>query len=383
MTFPAVLSVIMGAATFSLTAFGVLAAEVIAEFSLQRWQIGALVTAASLSAALISPSLGRVVDRIGARRAGILTLAASAVALAAVAGAPSESLLLGSALVAGVAQAASNPATNKLISLHVAAGQQGLITGIKQSGVQLGTFLGGLLLPVFAGWWGWRGAVVAFITVPVATAILAPLVLPTDPAPTAGPGHDTSTRIDGFIVRLAAYGFLLGSGGTAIFTYLALYAREELGLSPAAAGLAVALMGLTGVVGRIIWGRIAETSVGSVRALSTIALLAALATLLLLAAEHLGAWIIWPAALVVGASASAWNAVGMLAVIQTLPSREAGKGSGIVLLGFFGGLAFGSTAFGWSVDQLGTYGPGWVMVIVVFLAAWAMIRTAQAPEARS
>lgn len=54
---------------------------------------------------------------------------ASAVALAAVAGAPSYSFLLGSALMAGVAQAASNPSTNKLISLHVAAGQRGLITG--------------------------------------------------------------------------------------------------------------------------------------------------------------------------------------------------------------------------------------------------------------
>ncbi|MBA2338413.1 MAG: hypothetical protein H0V96_11770 [Acidimicrobiia bacterium] len=115
-TFPAVLSVIMGAATFSLTAFGVLAAEVIAEFSRQRWQIGALVSGVTLSGALISPSVGRVVDRIGARRAGILTLGGERRG----AGGRGRSTLvlvslLGNALMAGVAQAASNPATNKLI----------------------------------------------------------------------------------------------------------------------------------------------------------------------------------------------------------------------------------------------------------------------------
>ena len=60
------------------------------------------------------------------------------------------------ALVGGVGQAIANPATNKLISMHVPPGKRGIITGIKQSGVQAGTFLGGLLLPVITLSFGWR-----------------------------------------------------------------------------------------------------------------------------------------------------------------------------------------------------------------------------------
>jgi len=37
-----------------------------------------------------------------------------------------------------------------------------------------------------------------------------------------------------------------------------------------------------------------------------------------------------------------------------------GKGTGVVLLGFLLGLAFGAPLMGLSVDTLGTYVPGWL-----------------------
>lgn len=368
----------MASATFALIVFGVLSAEIIETFGVARWQVGALVTASSLTGGLVSPRLGSWTDRLGARRAALATLAVSALSLMLVAIAPLYLLLVGAALVTGIAQAGSNPATNKLISLHVRPGRRGTITGVKQSGVQMGSFVGGLLLPVGAAAWGWRGAVAAAAFVPLVLLAIAAGTISPDP-PTAAADHaDGGGPLPPIIRRLAVYGFLLGAGGTAVFTYLPLYAREALGFSGEAAGVAVALLGAAGITGRIVWGRVAEKRLGSKRVLSTLASLAVSAALLLAAGPVLGGAVVWLAALLTGASASAWNAVGMLAIIQTVPAAMTGRGSGVVLFGFLAGLGLGAPAFGWSVDRLGVYTPGWMVVAALFALGWIVVVRAPA-----
>ncbi|HEY5684676.1 MAG TPA: MFS transporter [Acidimicrobiia bacterium] len=372
-SFATVLASTMGAATFSLVVYSVLAAELIEEFGVDRWQIGALVTANSLFGAIVSPFVGVFTDRIGARRATILTLIVSAVALSGTALSPVYPLLIVVALVGGVAQALTNPATNKLISLHIDAGRRGVITGIKQSGVQFGTFLAGVILPPVAIAYGWRAAVGVFVAMAVSAVVLAMVTLPADPHhDEARHGPSTPGPLPGLIYRLAVYGFLLGSAGTAIFTYLPLFAEEQLGFPAEVAGLSVSVTGLVGIVARISWGRIAEQRFGSARSLALIAVLAVTAALTLAGAGRVPA-AVWIGAVLTGASASSWNTVGMLAIIQNVPASRAGRGSGIVLLGFLAGLATGAPLFGWSVDVLGTYTPGWLVVGGVFAAAVGVI----------
>lgn len=375
-SFPTILALTMGSATFCLVAFGVLAASLITEFGVARWQIGALVTASSATSAVSSPWLGAATDRIGARRSVLATLALSTVAILAVALAPLFGLLVGAAVVTGIAQGASNPGTNKLIALHVAPGRQGVITGVKQSGVQVGTFLGGIALPglsVLLG--GWRGAVMAAAALSALGLVAAWLTVPADPGSAAGP-HLVArdVRIPPLVRRIAVYGLLLGLGGSTMFTYLPLFAHEGLGYGTAVAGATVGVMGLVGIVARISWGRMAEARFGVTPTLRALALLAAAAAAALVLAPVVSPGLVWVGALVTGASASAWNSVGMLAIIQVMPAHLAGRGSGVVLLGFFSGLGVGAPLFGWSVDRLGTYGPGWAVAGLLFLGAWFLMR---------
>ena len=364
----------MGASTFGLVVFAVLAADLIAEFDVDRWQVGALVTAMTISGALISPSVGTLTDRIGARRATIVTLLAAGGALAAMSVSPVFGLVAFFALVGGVAQAIANPATNKLISMHVPPGERGVITGVKQSGVQAGTFLGGLLLPVITLSLGWRWAVAVFGFAALVGGLWASVSLPADIALETEPGSEpTGERMPPVIRSLALYGFLLGFAGTAIFTYLPLYAEESLGYSSSVAGYVVAFVGSVGVAGRIGWGRLSERSLGAMRSLRIISVLSFVSALLLVAAET-APWMVWVAALTTGLSASSWNAVGMLAIIQSVPTRRAGRGSGVVLAGFLLGLGLGAPAFGYSVDRLDTYVPGWLAIGVVFLSALLVTR---------
>ncbi len=366
--FGAILAVVMGVATFALTVFGVLTSQLITEFGIARWQVGALVTASSAAGAILSPTIGRLTDRFGARRSTLANLGLGTLALAALAVAPTFALLVVAALVTGVAQGMANPATNKLISLHVPAGSRGLITGIKQSGVQVGTVVGGLALPLFALAWGWRWAVAIFAGLAAIGLLAAFVIVPRDP------GRGTHEVVDQRgvptgIIRLAAYGFLLGAGGSALFTYTALYGQETLGYSPAAAGAAVALMGVVGVVSRIAWSHAAERGHRYRGSLVWLAALSAVAALLMAASVAFPP-LVWLAAATTGLSASAWNSVGMLAIIFMVPAATAGRASGVVLFGFLAGLGLGAPIFGWSVDALGTYLPGWLAAAALFAIGW-------------
>lgn len=369
----------MAASTFGLVVFAVLASELIAAFDIDRWQVGALVTATTISGALISPSIGGLTDRIGARNATVATLIVSGSALAAMAVSPMFWLLALAALVGGIGQAIANPATNKLISMHAAAGRRGVITGIKQSGVQVGTFLGGLLLPVIATTLDWRWAVGVFAAAALLGALVASALLPGDHEQESRDVNTGESDLMPPVIRsLAVYGFLLGFAGTAIFTYLPLYAEEALGFTRASAGYLVAFLGSVGVVGRIGWGRISEHQLGAMRSLQIIAVLSALSALGMVAAKS-APEVVWIAAALAGLSASSWNAVGMLAVIGAVPTRLAGRGSGVVLLGFLMGLGTGAPAFGYSVDRLGTYTPGWIGIAGVFLVALLATRSDATP----
>ncbi len=374
-----VLVTTMAAATFALTVFGVLPNELIAEFGLTRTELGLLGTASSVMGALASQPIGRLADRIGARPATVLTLVIGGAALLAVASAPAIGLVFAAAALTGIGQAGGNPSTNKLISLYVPAGRQGVVTGIKQSGVQVGTFLGGLFLPVGAAALGWRPTVAICGLIPLVMAAATGRVIPADPPAglTRPGGGARQAKLDRYIRVLAIYGFLIGAGGSAIFAFLSLFSQEVLGMTPRTAGQVVAVMGLAGIVARVGWARVAEHRLETGPALEIIAGLAVLAGAVLWISPVVGGWVVWPAALITGLSASAWNSVGMLAVIQKTSAGEAGRGSGVVLTGFLLGLGIGAPLFGYLVDRVGDYRSGWLIVMAVFAAGWLTMRLAR------
>ncbi len=356
----------MGVATFGQSVFGVLASDLIDEFGIDRWQIGALVTASGLTGAAVSPFFGRVTDQVGGVKSVRGVLALGAVAMVVVAISPTYAVLFIGAMLGGVPNGWTNPATNALIVDNVAVGSRGVITGAKQSGVQMGAFLGGLLLPVLTSLTNWRIAFGMFLVFPVAGMIgmnRRPEVERRKAKASDGPG-ELST-----VVRwLALYGALTGLGVSSVLTFLPLFAEETQGWSPAQAGLLVAGIGLVGVAARIGWGSISERRLGHGRTLRRLSVLSATSALLLALASAgiASGWILIPAALLMGTGAVAWNAIGMLAVMDYSTPALVGRGTGVIMLGFLTGVGLGPPLMGFSVDQLGTYTPGWLVLAVIF-----------------
>lgn len=364
-----VTSLVMAISTFQLTVFSVLAAELIAEFEISRAQLGMLATASGVVGALSAPYWGRVTDRIGSYRATTTVLALGAVTLLGVSAAPTYALLLVASLATGVPNGWCNPATNSLIVDTVAVGSRGIVTGVKQSGVQLGTFLGGALLPVLALAWGWRWAVAVFVVLPLAG--LAGMIGRRPPNHHERVSVWTQGKLPKSVWWIAVYGTISGIATSAMFAFVPLFAEEDQLWTPRAAGALLAVTGALGIAARVFWSSAAERRLGHGRTLRILALLSTAAALLLTLAalDVLESWVMIPAAVLFAAGSISWNAVGMLAVMEFSPANIVGKGTGIVLLGFLLGYGLGSPIMGYSVDALGTYAPGWIGAALLLAVA--------------
>ena len=393
----------MTATSFQIFALSVLAIELITDLDLSRAELGLIGSVNTLTGALTSPLSGRLTDRIGPWAAAVSGMLLSAIGMSMMALSGSTRALVASALVSGIPQGWGNPATNALIAERIAPGVRGTITGIKQSGVQFGVFLSGLTLPTLAVWLGWRGASWVYAAVFAVVAIATALLLPRRPAPVSefaavmtdgeGPSGSSSSAggdvadtvevvaaMDPWIWRLAGYALLCGTLGGTIGRFFPLWAEEAVGMTTRTAGFLVATTGLLGIVARIMAGRIAETAVSPPRLLRILAAIGGLYGLVLVATPWLGSWILWPATALNAVGIGAWNAVAMLAIIMVVPRQLAGRASGVVMLGFLGGLSLGSPVAGWAVDRWSSYQPVWG--VCVALSALAVLSLSSGPGTR-
>lgn len=373
LAFAVTLALMMGTGTYAGYAFGVLAPDLVEEFALSRFQLGLLTTSFFLVGGTLSLVAGRAADRFGARRGMLVAFAISAASLVAMALAPTYGLLLGAAAFAGLALAAGNPVTNKLIAIHVAPGGRGLIMGGKQSGVQVGAFLTGVVIAPFAVAIGWREALAWSAVVPLLGILVALAVVPPDRPSQRSSAPERGAALPPGVIWLAGYAFLMGSGVAAINAYLPLYLVEEAGASQQVAGAVAATIGFVAFFSRIGWGWAGERMPSFSVPLLILGLGAVVAVVLVLLVEWVGLWLAWPAAVLFGASAVTWNSVGMLAVITSSGVGMAGRASGVVIFGYYIGFVASPMIFGWLVDTMSGYGLAWVGVALTFAATSLVI----------
>lgn len=364
-----VLASTMGVATFAPVVYAVLGTTIRDELGLARWQIGVLVAVVFGTGAVASVSMGSVADRIAPRYATAVTCILGGVGFLAIAGASTFVLLAASGIFGGLAQAMCNPATNRLIMTQAEAGNRGLLTGIKQAGVQAGNTLGGLILPIgAAAVLGWRGTVAAIVSVPLASIAVLAILVRGRPVPRVTPRVGVGApSMTAPVLRLAGYAALMGLATGSLLTYLPSYAEEGFGWSTAAGGALVSLFGVVGFATRLTAGSLSERFFGHHRTLAGMAIITALAGATLTVAP-VGGWL-WPAAVLVGLGSMAWNVVANVAVMELAPDGGAGRGSGIMNGGFLAGMAVGPPLMGLSVDLSQTYRPGWAAVVCLGLAA--------------
>ena len=363
----AVLVATMVASTFSLFALAVLSSPIIDDLGISRTEVGLIGSVNTGLGALSAPWTGRLTDRIGPRRAVLIIFAMSSTCLIVMGLARSPWVLLLSGVLAGLPQGWGNPATNALISSTLEPGQRGVMTGIKQSGVTLAVFISGLALPALESAWDWQGACLFFGIVFAGFMVAAWVLLPTDVGPPQSREEIDAVKapLPAIINRLGLYALLMGLASGAIGRFLPLFAEESLGYSLAIAGFATSLSGLLGMGFRIAAARYAETRVAPTTLLVQLSLIGMVSSAMLALSVPFGRWLLWPAVLLYACGHTAWNAVANLAVIMNVPQRDAGRASGVIILGFLMGLTIAGPATGALVDATDRYELAWWASVVL------------------
>ncbi len=370
----------MGAGTFTIVSLGILASFIIEDLGITRAQLGLVIGADVLIAAALSPYAGRIADRLGGRRSLIILFVVAAGAWLVYSAASFYGLMFAGAVLGGAADASGNPATNRMIVERLPPGQRGVVTGIKQSGVQAGTFIGGLTLPSLAVALGWRATYVVVAALPVALAVTtALLVAPAGAEPISSGKRRNHGALPSTIWWLAGYGALFGFAGAATLL-VPLYVEEGLGQDARIGGLVAGAIGFVAIGARIWWARLSERIDRFVEPLWAMTPLGVAGAFAFLLAGDLGLWLVWPAAALLGVSTSSWNGVAMLAAMSEAGAASTGRASGVIVGGFLFGLGVGSPIYGALVDATGSYAPMWwtsglaAMATAALVAVWRLRR---------
>lgn len=330
----------------------------------------AIVYAGAMAASLAG---GTAVARWGAIRvsqAG-LVLCAAGLALCAV---PSLAAMALGAFLIGLGYGPITPASSHLLARTTPAHRMSLVFSIKQTGVPLGGVLAGAIVPGVAVAAGWQGALLLAAAANLACALIAqplrpaldedrdprrPLVLGSLAQPIRVVLSHPALRM------LAGCSFVFSMAQLSLTTYLVTYLHVTLAYTLIEAGLALSVAQTGDMVGRVLWGWIADRWSGARRVLCALAVLMALsaiATAVLQPGTH---YLLVLAVLVVfGASAIGWNGVYLAEVARQAPPGLASVATGGTLAITFFGVVLGPPAFGAMVGLFGTYRASFALLAV-------------------
>ena len=307
---------------------------------------------------------GTLVRRLGAIRVSQLGLGLCAVGLALCALPWLPAVALG-ALCIGAGYGPITPASSHLLALTTPAHRMSLVFSIKQTGVPAGGMLAGALVPGLSLWLGWQGTLLAVAGVCALCAALAqPLraALDADRQPAQPLALQALFKPIGMVLgqpslrALAACSFLFSAVQVSTTAYMVTYLNESLGMTLLAAGAALSVSQLAGVVGRIAWGAVADRGLGprnTLMLLATLMIVGSVLTALL--QPQWPTLLIWAIVALLGASAIGWNGVYLATVARQAPPGQAGVATGGTLLFTFMGVVCGSPAFGALAGASGSY----------------------------
>lgn len=385
LSFPLLLILVMAVGPYLQLGLTAIAPVLREDLGLSRTQVGALPAILSLVGCLTAWSWGKWIDRTSAGRVATALFVASTVAFAAAALAPSFLGLLPAVVLAGVAMGGSNPVTNDLIMSRYAVGRRGVIMGIKQSGVNAGILLAGLVLPLAAAAGHWREALWVSGLLPVLGLLVLRLPGATaravhgwGAAPHNAPDTSASPRMPAEVrdsLRLLlAYTAIMGAAVSSGSTYAPLFAFESLDIGTGAAGLVTAVLGGVGVAARLSWGRVADRHGDPRHLLQVMAFGTAVGGVLVPVFGTISYPFLLLALVVYASFSSAWVVVAMLTTTSAVPPAWSGQATGLVMMMFYAGYMVGPVSFGWLVDRFNTYTPAFAALVTMALIATVVPR---------
>ncbi len=376
---------------FAATATAVLAPVIAPDLGVPPQFLGAfvgLVYAGSMVSSLVGGGLAVRHGPVRVSQAAVL-LCAIGLALLPVASLHPAAigLLVLAPLLIGAGYGPITPASSQVLAQTASPSRMALTFSIKQTGVPGGAALGGALLPAIALAVGWRAALFAVAIAGVVVALAAQRV-----RSDLDRGRDRRRTLSfaGIVApmkkvfaspilrQLSVMSFFYAATQVSLTTFLVVYATANLGRSLVAAGLALTVATVGGIIGRVFWGAVADRYVPPRALLGVIGITAGLCAVATAAYPGDAPWAPFLVLCALfGATAIGWNGVELAELARHAPAGEAGAITGASNVITFSGVVCGPPLFGLLASASGSYRVGFAAVGVVMLAcgSWVLLRT--------
>ena len=366
------LGVASGYSSIYFYSSGSLLVPISRDLGLTRGQASMGIVASSLTAAALAPLVGRAVDRFGARRVAILSLAGLGAGLWSAAWLTQGlATLLATAMLIALLGAGSTSVSFSRLVVDAFDRRRGLALAIMQTGAGLGAFLLPLIVAPILQVSDWRDAYRVLGSISLGMSVVVALLFAAR-LPTSDPDVPQRRGIAGgwdvwssrpFIILGVTFVLAAGAIAGAVVHFVPMMVDE--GVPVAEAARLGSLLGIALIGGRLLTGWLLDRFVPEFIAAALF--LAASAGFLMLA--FAGAAAALPGALIVGVAIG--SEVDLLSYLcaRHFPRHRYGTAYGGAFGLFLVGSSIGPGLMGVLHDRSGDYGAGLVVASTLLVAA--------------
>ena len=340
-------------------------------FDLSLPQVGLVLAALTVGAAIALVPWGIATDRFGERLALTLGLGGCTLALLASTRVEGIFVLAACLFVAGTLGGVTSVASGRAVMSWFSAQQRGTALGLRQTAVPLGGALGALVLPIIAARDVQGGLFALAIGCGVAALASGLWLRDRDREDESGDAKAAPVR-DRRIWRLGLGGCLLIFSQISTVSFVVIFLHEERGLSPAGAGAVLAVIQVVGALGRVVvgrWSDVIARRVYPLRRLAVLISVAWVATVSLFDAPQRVFIIVLIAA---GALAVSWNGLAFTAAAEFAGTRRSGTAIGLQQTILFLAGTVTAPVFGFLVEAI-DWRPAFLTLAVAPLLAWFVL----------
>ena len=350
----------------------VLATEIAKDLALDPVAAG-FYTATLFTGAIIgSAAAAKVTRLIGAFVGSLAALVLIGVGIGLLATA-SPVILAPAVLLAGFGYGLVNPTASALLVRVTRPERRGWVFSVKQTGIPIGSAVGGFVAPPMAHAFGWQAtlfmiaAVCVLSILPFAPSAARSMREERTPGVRSAGGVQLLRHYPALLI-LALGSLALGALQLCLATFLTAHLVLNGGLDLVDAGRVFACSQIGGAVARPLWGKVADWSGSAARTLCTVGILGSIAGFVTAALDPnwpIGAMI--ALATVFGATSLAWNGVFFAEIVRIVRPEEVAAATGGAQLFTYTGIMAGPLLFAAVASLAGAFGPAYAVLAAVAL----------------
>ena len=339
------------------------------EFGASRAQLGLITTGLQVGGMATIIIIGWLADNVGVRYVLMVALLMVSVGflLFSQIQSPLQGFLL--ALPISIAATGTAPATTKAIMDWVKSQTRGLAMGIKETAVPISGVTGAVLLPFLAVTFSWRTALMAPASIVALSAVVFFAFYRDKPINTMERKRINLLRSIGVLSKnrgiwLAAIGNnILVAMHIVVVSYLILFLKEHLDMSPTVAGRFLAIAFVGSGVGRIFWGLISDLLGGHRAVVLAFICILIMVFMALMAGlpEDASPLVVGVLVFLLGTTAMGFQGLVLTFIVELAGVGLAATATGFALI-IQRTNAFIPPLFGLIVDRTGSYDMAWWMM---------------------